>query len=186
LELSELEVIAGQLLERQKELDTLEEEINRLELDLHEFPRKSVGEKKFYALIGMNWDEPKIEEKLKELSEKRAAISKVISDENGKIVLALSEKNLIVPLDPKPIITGGSASFRYRGNSTYSKAIQELANVLGLSVPLKVDDVSIEHDKITVAEMDPHYAMEKIVGAFDKISKTVALKLGETPRSLGR
>jgi predicted nucleic acid-binding Zn-ribbon protein len=60
LELSELEVIADQLLERQKELDALEEEINRLELDLHEFPRKSVGEKKFYALIGMNWDEPKM------------------------------------------------------------------------------------------------------------------------------
>jgi len=46
-----------------------------------------------------------------------------------------------------------------------------------LSVPLKVDDVIIGSDKISVVETDPLYAMGKVVTAFDKISKTVALKL---------
>ena len=179
MDLSELEQIATRLSEQQKELDTLKEDISGLEADLREQPRKSEGEKKFYALIGMEWNEPKVEDKLRELSEKRDAISKSISEENAKIVSALSEKNLMLPLDPKPEIRGGGASFRFRDNSTYSMAIQELANVLGLSVPLKVDDVVIESDKITVAETDPHIAMEKIVGAFDKISKTVSLKLIE-------
>lgn len=182
MELAELEVIAAELLEQQKELDLLNEDISRLEFELHEFPRKSVGEKNFYTLIGMDWDEPKIEKKLGQLNEKKEVISKLISEQNAKIVTALSEKNLIVPLDPKPAVSGGTSSFKYRANSTYPKAVQELANILGLTVPLKVDDVVIEQDKITVAEADLHYAMEKIVMAFDKISKTVALKLKDSPK----
>jgi hypothetical protein len=187
LELSELEVIAAQLIEQQKELGSLQEDISRLELDLRELPRKSADEKKFYALIGMDWDEPKIAEKLKQLSEKRDIISKIVAEENAKIVAALSEKELIVPLDPSPSIGGGSMSFRYRANASYTKAVQELANVLGLNVPLKVDDVTIEGDKISVVESDPLYAMNKIVAAFDKISKTVGLKLSDgSKRSYNR
>jgi hypothetical protein len=179
LELSELEAIASQLLEQQKELSSLKEDINRLELDLRELPRKSAGEKKFYDLIGMDWDEPKIAEKLKQLSERRDAIAKIVREENAKIVGALSEKQLVVPLDPKPMVSGEIISFRYRANATYGKAIQELANVLGLTVPLKVDDVTIASDKISVVESDHLSAMGKIVTAFDKISKTVALKLSD-------
>ena len=182
MELSELEILAGQLLEQQKDLGSLQEEISRLELDLRELPRKSAGEKKFYALIGMDWDEPKIAEKLKQLSEKRDAINKVVAEVNGKVVAALSEKNLIVPLDPKPISTGEVITFKYRANATYAKAVQELGHILGLAVPLKVDDVVIEGDKISVAESDQLYAMGKIVAAFDKISKTVALKLGDNSK----
>jgi hypothetical protein len=177
LELSELEAIASQLIEEQRDLSSLEEEIKQLEHDLHELPRKSVSEKNFYTLIGMDWDEPKIEEKLKELSEKRIEILRIISDRNAKIVSALSRKELVVPLDPKPITKNGGLHFRYRANLTYPKAIEELAYVLGLTVPLKVDNVTIEPDKISVMETDPLYAMERVVDAFDKISKTVALKL---------
>ena len=107
---------------------------------------------------------------------------KIVADVNAKIVSALSEKNLIVPLDPKPMISGGNISFKYRSNVTYPKAVQELANVLGLSVPLKVDDVTIGSDKISVVESDPLYAMGKVVTAFDKISKTVALKLSDSSK----
>jgi hypothetical protein len=177
LELSELDTIAARLLQEQKELDDLTHDIKQLEADLREYPRRAEGEKKFYALIGLDWDEPKLKEKLKELSERREVLSKTISEENAKIFEALSEKNLIVPLDPKPAIDGGNTSFKYRANISYSNAVQELANILGLTVPLRVDDVVIEHDKITVSEVDPHYAMDKVVTAFDKISKTVALKL---------
>ena len=109
----------------------------------------------------MDWDEPKIAEKLKQLSEKRDVISKIIAEVNAKIVAALSEKELIVPLDPKPMISGENIIFKYRANATYPKAVQELANVLGLSVPLKVDDVTIGSDKISVVETDPLYAMGK-------------------------
>lgn len=181
-----MEILAGQLLEQQRDLAGLQEEIGRLELDLRELPRKSAGEKKFYALIGMDWDEPKIAEKLKQLSDNRSAINKVVTEVNAKIVAALSEKNLIVPLDPKPVSTGEVTVFKYRANATYTKAVQELAHVLGLMVPLRVDDVIIEGDRISVAESDQLYAMEKIVTAFDKIGKTVSLKLGDnTKRSHG-
>lgn len=183
MELSELEVIASNLLEQQKELDNLDSDIERAKIDLRELPRKSAGEKKFYALIGMEWEEPKIEEKLKQLSEKKEALQKVITEENEKIVAALTEKQLVVPLDLNAAIRGGRSYYKYRGNASYSKAIQELAHILGLEVPLKIDDVLIEYDKITVDETEPQYAMVKVVEAFDKISSTVALKLKERSTS---
>lgn len=183
LELSELEVIASNLLEQHKEFEYLGNEIERTKNDLREFPRKSAGEKKFYALIGMEWEEPKIEDKLKQLIEKKDAVGKVIGEENEKIVVALTEKKLIVPLDPNPTINEGRSFYRYRANSSYPKAIQELGHILGLEVPLKVDDVVIDYDKIIVAENEANYAMMKIVDAFEKISNTVALKLKEKPTS---
>lgn len=183
MELSELEVIASNLLEQQKELDNLDSEIERAKIDLREFPRKSAGEKKFYALIGMEWEEPKIEERLKYLTEKKEALQKVITEVNDKIVAALSEKKLVVPLDLNAAVSGGRSHYKYRGNTSYPKAIQELGHILGLEIPLKIDDVLIEYDKITVDETEPQYAMMKVVEAFDKISSTVALKLKERSTS---
>jgi hypothetical protein len=177
LELSELEVISAQLLEHQKEREQLQEEIGRLEISLRELPRKSQKEKKFYALIGMDWDEPKIEERLKQLSQRRDELSKILETDHAKIVSALSKRQLIVPLDPRPLVQKSITDFRYRSNATYPNAVKELASILGLSVPLKVDDVTIGFEKISVEEPDALYAQEKIVNAFEKISKTVALKL---------
>ncbi len=159
-------------------MNRLQEEISRLEIDLRELPRKSEKEKKFYALIGMDWDEPKIEERLKQLSERRDALSRSLEKDHAEIVAALSQRQLIVPLDPRPLVQSANTSFRYRSNATYPNAVQELASILGLSVPLKVDDVTIGYEKISVDESDSLYAQEKIVNAFEKISKTVALKLG--------
>ena len=179
MELSELEVIASNLLEQQKELDNLDGEIERAKIDLREFPRKSAGEKKFYALIGKEWEEPKIEERLKQLSEKKETLQKVINEENDKIVGALAEKKLVVPLDPDAAVSGVRTYYKYRGGASYPKAIKELGHILGLEIPLRIDDVLIEYDKITVEETEAMYAMMKIVEAFDKISSTVALKLKE-------
>lgn len=183
MELSELEVIASNLLEQQKELDNLDGEIERAKIDLRELPRKSAGEKKFYALIGMEWEEPKVEERLKQLKERKEALEKVISEENDKIVAALTEKKLVVPLDLNATIAGGRSYYKYRASASYPKAIQELGHILGLEIPLRIDDVLIEYDKITVDETEPRYAMVKVVEAFEKISNTVALKLKERSTS---
>ena len=179
MELSELEAVASNLLEQQKELDNLDSEIERAKIDLRELPRKSAGEKKFYALIGMEWEEPKIEERLKQLSEKKETLQKAINDQNDKIVAALTEKKLVVPLDLNATVSGGKSCYKYRAGASYPKAIKELGHILGLEIPLKIDDVLIEYDKITVDETEAMYAMMKIVEAFDKISSTVALKLKE-------
>jgi hypothetical protein len=177
LELSELETISARLLESEKEMYQLQEEIGRLQISLRELPRKSEKEKKFYALIGMDWDEPKIEEELKQLSKRRDEVAKILEADHSKIVSALSQKQLVVPLDPRPLAQNSVTNFRYRSNATFPNAVKELANILGLSVPLKVDDVTIGFEKISVDEPDALYAQEKIVNAFEKISKTVALKL---------
>jgi len=52
-----------------------------------------------------------------------------------------------------------------------------LASLLGMSVPLQIDEVEISPDQIRSPESDPYLAKEEVVNAFDKIRKTVALKL---------
>ncbi|MDG6910025.1 MAG: hypothetical protein JRN08_06620, partial [Nitrososphaerota archaeon] len=56
--------------------------------------------------------------------------------------------------------------------------LEALSDILGLPTPLTVDGVAIWPDRITVDEVDAYYAKKKVVDAFGKIRKTVALKLG--------
>jgi hypothetical protein len=83
----------------------------------------------------------------------------------------------VVPLDPNPIVDGRNYTFRFRSMATFPKTMEELSELLGIPVPLRLGPVSISADRITVTEVDQYFAKEKIVMAFDNIRKSVNLKL---------
>jgi len=83
----------------------------------------------------------------------------------------------VVPLDPTPIVTGNNYTFRFRSMATFPKTMEELSELLGISVPLRLGPVSISADRISVTEVDQYFAKEKIVMAFENIRKSVSLKL---------
>jgi hypothetical protein len=58
MDLTELEVAAGRLLEEQKRLRAIEAELAVLKQELKELPRREVKDKGFYALIGLNYEDP--------------------------------------------------------------------------------------------------------------------------------
>ena len=181
MDLSELEVIAAQLLEEQKRHRQLMAELTRIRNELREKPRRDEKDKKFHTLIGVHWEQPReLEEKAKALTLEDEQLMKSTRGATEKIVEAFSSGALTVPLDPNQVKVGGNSHFRYRSNATFPKSVQALSELLGLPIPLTVDDVVIEPERIQVAESDPYYAKEKIVEAFDKIRKTVALKLATT------
>ena len=117
-----------------------------------------------------------------ELREEREHVLKEISEAHETIVKGFSSEGLVVPLEPDPTLEGGQYFFHYRSDATFPKTLEALSGLLGIPTPLKIDEVTIWADRIGVVESDQYFAKVKIVDAFDKVRKTVSLKLA--PRSM--
>src|SRR5712691_1463727 len=142
MNLSELEVIASELIEQQKMLDQINSELEFVESEFKQQPKRTGRDKKFYSLIGMEWkDSGELSERRASLHADRQKVQQMVKAARENLVRGFSSGELVVPLDPDPVREAdGSYLFRYRADATYPKAVQELANLLGLSVPLLVDD----------------------------------------------
>jgi len=177
MDLPQLEVTAGRLLEEKKRLQNIDTELDRLELELKELPRRSEKDKQFYALIGLDWEEPKIKTRKEELEKEKGDLSKVIREAYDTVLKGFASESLVVPLEPNYTKSGSRHTFTYRAHATFPNAVEELTELLGIPVPLKIDDVTISVDKIEVDEADPYFAKMKVVEAFDKVRKAISLKL---------
>lgn len=177
MDLTELEVAAGRLLEEQKRLRAMDAELATLKQELKELPRREAKDKGFYALIGLDYEDPGHSNREADLKKERAAVMKNIEEVEKKVLDGLTSGNLVVPLDPNPIVDGNTYTFRFRAMATFPKTIEELSELLGISAPLRIGPVAIATDRIVVTEVDPYFAKEKIVMAFDNIRKSVSNKL---------
>jgi hypothetical protein len=182
MHLSEFELLSSQLVEQRKRLRNLEEEIRRTELELKEQPRRSEKDRRFYALIGLDWSEPsQLKERVEELRRKRDEALRAAKEAEQRMLAGLSSGRFVVPLEPKPVKEGDLLCFYYRSGATYPRSIEGLAELLGVGQPIRLDDVTIAADRVSVREADPYFAKQKIVEAFEKIRKTALLKL--SPRA---
>jgi len=177
LDLTELEVAAGRLLEEQKRLRAIDAELAVLKQELKELPRRAEKDKGFYALIGLNYEDPGHSNREADLKKERENVLKNIGEAEKVVLNGLTSDRLVVPLDPNPIVDGTSYTFRFRSMATFPKTIEELSELLGIPAPLRLGPVSISADRISVTEVDQYFAKEKIVVAFETIRKSVSLKL---------
>jgi hypothetical protein len=178
MNLSEVEVAAGEFIEQKKRLRNLERELSQVQLELKEQPRRTQKDKRFYTLIGMDYEEPsQSKQKEDQLLKERAEASAAIKQAQDAILKGFSSSELVVPLDPTPAVAGRLFTFHYRFSASYPRTLEALSDILGLPTPLRLDEVVIWPDKIEVKEVDEFYAKQKLVEAFDKIRKTVAMKL---------
>jgi len=179
MNLSEVEVVAGELVEQKKRLGNLDAELSQVQLELKEQPRRSEKDRQFYSLIGLDYLEPsQFKQREGQLLKEKGEASAAVKKAHDTLVKGFSSSELVVPLDPAPSAEGKRFTFRYRFNASYPKTLEALSDVLGLPSPLTIDEVVIWPDKIVVDEVDTYFAKKKIVDAFAKIRKTVALKLG--------
>jgi hypothetical protein len=184
MDLSEVEVAAGQLLEQKKRLKTIDSELSTVQLELKEQPRRSEKDKKFYSLIGLDYEVPShTAQREGQLRKEKQEATDAMKRAQGEIVRGFSSSDLIVPLDPTPMEDGKRFTFRYRYGATYPKTLEALSDIIGLPSPLRIDQVVIGPEMIEVEEVDAFFAKEKLVEAFGKIQKTVALKLGPRPQA---
>lgn len=179
MNLPEVEVVAGELIDQKKRLGNLEGELSRVQLELKEQPRRSEKDKSFFSLIGLDYQEPShVKQSEEQLLKERAEASAAVKRAHETLVKGFSSTELVVPLDPTPAAEGKHYTFRYRFGASYPKTVEALSDILGLPSPLKIDEVVIWPDRIEVNEVDEYFAKQKVVEAFGKVRKTVALKLG--------
>ncbi|MDG7006971.1 MAG: hypothetical protein JRN06_01855 [Nitrososphaerota archaeon] len=179
MNLPEVEVVAGQLVEQKKRLGNLDAELARVQRELKEQPRRSEKDKGFYSLIGLDYQEPfHVKQSEEQLLKERAEAAAAVKQAHETLVRGFSSSELVVPLDPAPVAEGKHFTFYYRFNASYPKTVEALSDILGLPSPLKIGEVVISPDRIEVNEVDEYFAKQKIVEAFGSVRKTVALKLG--------
>ncbi len=179
MNLSEVEVVAGQLIEQKKRLSNLDAELSQVRQELKEQPRQSAKDKQFYALIGLDYEEPfQSKQREGQLVKEKSEAATAVKQAHDTILRGFSSSELVIPLDPSPTAQGNRYTFRYRFNASYPKTMEALSDILGLPSPMRIDEVAVWPDKIEVEEVDEYYAKQKLVEAFGKIRKTVALKLG--------
>jgi len=178
MNLTELEVIASGLIEQEKRLDQIINELEFVEGEFKQQPKRTARDKKFYSLIGLEWqDTGELNQRRVDLRQDKQKVQQLVNDAKEKLVKEFSSGELVVPLDPNPIRDGPNYIFWYRSKATYPKSVQVLGGFLGMAVPLIVDEVEISVDHVRTLEDDPYLAKEQVVNAFDKVRKTVALKL---------
>ncbi len=173
MNLTELEVAAGRLLEEQKRLKTIDSELEVLSQEIKQDPKRNEKDQAFYALIGLDWSDPGHQDRAATLKKERDDVLSSIREVHGQMFTGLSSDRLIVPLDPTPASGGGSFTFRFRSGATFPKSVEAFSAMLGISSPLRMGDVTIYEDKVVVAESDEYFAKKKLVDAFEDLRKAV-------------
>lgn len=177
MNLTELEVAAGRLLEEQKRLRTIDSELEVLSQEIKQDPKRNEKDQAFYALIGLDWSDPGHQDRAATLKREREDVLKSIREVQGQMLTGLVAGRLIVPLDPTPAAGGGAFTFRFRSGATFPKSVEGISAMLGIRAPLKMGDVTIFEDKVVVGESDEYFAKKKVVDAFEDLRKAVKRKL---------
>ena len=173
MNLTELEVAAGRLLEEQKRLRTIDSELETLSQEIKQDPKRNEKDQAFYALIGLDWSDPGHQDRAAALKRERDDVLSSIREVHGQMLAGLSSGHLVVPLDPTPVAGGGSFTFRFRSGATFPKSVEGLSAMLGIPSPLRMGDVMISEEKVVVTESDEYFAKKKVVDAFEDLRKAV-------------
>ena len=177
MNLSELEATAGRLLDEQKRLQMIDAELAMLKQEITQDPMRIQKDRAFYALIGMNWTDPGHTNREADIMMESEGVTKTIEEVQSSVLAGFSSEELVVPLDPTPVMQDGKFVFRFRAGATFPKSVEELSVMLGIASPLAREDVTIYPDRIAVDETDEYFAKKKVGEAIESIRKTVRRRL---------
>jgi hypothetical protein len=178
MDFSDLESIALSLEDDEEKLRQVEAELAWVKEELKQKPKRDEKEARFAKLAGYQWkDESDLIRRAKALEEKREALINDIKANNQSFIEGFSSKDLTVPLEPKPIVESGTFFFSFRNGVTYPRTVRVISKIIGLSLPIVLEPVTISERGVKVVEEDQYLAKEKVVEAFEGLQKTLALKL---------
>ncbi|MDG6964004.1 MAG: hypothetical protein JRN27_00305 [Nitrososphaerota archaeon] len=181
MDLTELEVEAGRLLDEQRRLRAIDAELEALSQEIKQDPKRNEKDKAFYALIGMDWSDPGHQDRASVLRKEKESARRAIGEVQHKVLEGLSSSGLVIPLDPSPSRSEGTNTFGFRSGATFPKTVEGLSAILGIPSPLKIGDVTIYGDRVEVADSDEYFAKKKLVDAFDDVRKAVRRRLASQP-----
>ncbi|MEM2873307.1 MAG: hypothetical protein QXD82_03955 [Nitrososphaerales archaeon] len=183
MDFSDLESLALRLEDDDEKLRQVEADLAWVKEELKQKPKRDQKETRFAKLAGYQWkDESDLIRRAKALEEKRETLINDIKANSQSFMEGFSSKDLTVPLEPKPSIESGALFFSYRNGVMYPRTIRVISKILGLSVPIVLEPVTISERGVKVVEEDQYLAKEKIVETFEGLQKTLALKLKQPVR----
>jgi len=183
MDFSDLESLALRIEDGEEKLRQVEAELSWAKEELKQKPKRDVRESRFAKLAGYQWkDESDLIRRVKALEEKKETLTNDVTVSYQKLMEGFSSKDLTVPLEPKPSRESGALFFSYRNGLTYPRAVGVVSKLLGLSLPMVIEPVTISENGVKVVEEDQYLAKEKVVEIFEGLQKTLALKLKQPAR----
>ncbi len=183
MDFSDLESIALRIEDGEEKLRQVEAELSWAKEELKQKPKRDVRDSRFAKLAGYQWkDESDLVKRVKALEEKRENLSNDMAASYQQLMEGFSSKDLTVPLESKPNRESGALFFGFRNNLTYPRTVRVVGKILGLSLPIMIEPVTISEHGVRVVEEDHYLAKEKVVEIFEGLQKTLALKLKQPTR----
>jgi hypothetical protein len=183
MDFSDLESLALRIEDGEEKLTQVEAELAWAKEELKQKPKRDQRESRFAKLAGYQWkDESDLIRRVKALEEKKENLTNDVMTSYQKLMEGFSSKDLTVPLDSKPNRESGALFFNYRNGLTYPRTVRVVSKILGLSLPIAIEPITISDQGVKVAEEDQYLAKEKVVEIFEGLQKTLALKLKQPTR----
>ena len=173
-----LEQVATQIKRNRGQLTDVDDELSTINFRIHEIPLKISTESTFAKMIGEQYVDATQElESAKErlLKEKETLVSK-INDDMSAFITEFTSPDLVIPLEPNPLVVDGNTRFSYRNGTTFKGAFEILSELLGLSSPILVKDVMFSPSEIVIKVTDEYEAKQKFLSSINEVQKTLSIK----------
>lgn len=173
-----LEDLAIQIQENRKKLTGMEHSLSDVNMRLHQIPLQRSTESVFAKMTGTSYDDQfsELEQVKAELEDEKQKIEHLVHDHLDQFLSEITSQNIIIPLNPNPVIKDGKTVYRYRDDEKFENVFVILCELLGLSSPLVVKDVMLSPTEIVIAEKDEFDAKQKFINSFNEIQNTLLIK----------
>ena len=174
-----LEEIAARIKANRQQLATIDEELDRVNMRIHEHPLKSDTESTFAKMIGTSYNDEleELEKSKNILATKREELSSAIKNDMNIFITEIISSNLIIPLEPNPKFNDGNTIYAYRNGAKFNNVFDILSELLGLSSPIVVKDVMLSSSEVVVKVSDEFEAKKKFINSINEVQKTLAIKV---------
>ncbi|HJU14125.1 MAG TPA: hypothetical protein VJ792_06665 [Candidatus Nitrosotalea sp.] len=173
-----LEQVATQIKRNREQLTDVEDELSTVNYRIHEIPLKISTESTFAKMIGEQYVDAtqELETAKERLLKEKETLSAKINDDISTFIAEFTSPELVIPLEPNPMVADGNTRFRYRNGNTFKSIFDILSELLGLSSPILVKDVMFSPTEIVIKVTDEYEAKQKFLNSINEVQKTLSIK----------
>jgi hypothetical protein len=173
-----LEQVALQIKRNRQQLTDVDDELATINFRIHEIPLKISTESTFAKMIGEQYVDStqELESAKEKLVKEKETLTAKINDDISTFISDFTSPDLVIPLEPNPMIADGSTFFKYRSSNTFKNIFDILSELLGLSSPILVKDVMFSPTEIVIKVTDEYEAKQKFLSSINEVQKTLSIK----------
>ncbi|MDE1862158.1 MAG: hypothetical protein KGI33_04520 [Thaumarchaeota archaeon] len=173
-----LEQLATQIKRNRQQLTDVEDELSTINFRIHEIPLKISTESTFAKMIGEEYVDAthELEAAREKLVQEKETLAAKISEDIANFITEFTSPELVIPLEPNPMIADGNTFFRYKNDTKYNHVFEILSELLGLSSPILVKDVMFSPSEIVIKVTDEYDAKQKFLSSINEVQKTLSIK----------